>query len=357
MKFFKKVLKDIKQVEGKGATSALGVDFGSSSIKVVSLRKDDGQISLDNYGEIALGPYADKPVGEVANLSTEKTSAALSDLLDTTQLQIPEEAAAAVPLSGSLVIPLTIAASERDNLDNLVPQEVKKYIPVPLTDVYLDWQLSPNDEKDDSISVLAFVINKEVVENFTAALQTNGLNTDFYELEIFSVIRSAVEKGAEKSLIVDLGAKYLKIYGVKSADIASAEKVLAGSAHITEAIAKEYKIEFKEAEDIKRNLDLMSLENTEMKKFLYGKIDRVIASIQQMQRKLGYGNNVPVYISGGGILLTGLPEYVADKLDQEVIISQPFANVAAPEFLNSLLVETGPEYTVATGLALRHLIE
>ena len=52
--------------------SVLGIDIGSSSIKMVQLSKKNGHPVLDTYGELSLGQYAGKNIGEATNLPPEK---------------------------------------------------------------------------------------------------------------------------------------------------------------------------------------------------------------------------------------------------------------------------------------------
>ena len=59
---------------------ALGLDIGTSSIKVVQLRREKDKIILDTYGEIALGPYAGMLAGQAVHLGEEKTIEAINDV-------------------------------------------------------------------------------------------------------------------------------------------------------------------------------------------------------------------------------------------------------------------------------------
>src|SRR3990167_9163519 len=65
----------------KKEKSVLGVDIGSSSLKVVQLRKENGKAVLETYGELALGPYGGSEVGQATNLSAEQVTETLRDLL------------------------------------------------------------------------------------------------------------------------------------------------------------------------------------------------------------------------------------------------------------------------------------
>src|SRR3989344_6271991 len=65
----------------KKSKSVVGIDVGSSSIKVVQLRRKGGRAVLETYGELALGPYAGVGIGQATNLPEEKLSEALQDIM------------------------------------------------------------------------------------------------------------------------------------------------------------------------------------------------------------------------------------------------------------------------------------
>ena len=60
---------------------------------------------------------------------------------------------------------------------------------------------------------------------------------------------------------------------------------------------------------------------------------------------------------GGGSALKGILELAKNSFKTEVVLADPFAKTASPAFLANILKETGPEFAVAIGLALRKLSE
>ncbi|MCX6738578.1 MAG: hypothetical protein NT098_00815, partial [Candidatus Parcubacteria bacterium] len=58
----------------------IGLDIGSSVIKVVQVRKEQGRAVLETYGELALGPYGGFDVGRATNLPADKIVEAIKDL-------------------------------------------------------------------------------------------------------------------------------------------------------------------------------------------------------------------------------------------------------------------------------------
>jgi Tfp pilus assembly PilM family ATPase len=62
-----------------------------------------------------------------------------------------------------------------------------------------------------------------------------------------------------------------------------------------------------------------------------------------------------VIFTGGGCLLKGLKEIAVNNFQAEIEIGHPFSKVGAPEFLEKVLENMGPEFAVALGVALRKL--
>ncbi|KKS10321.1 MAG: hypothetical protein UU66_C0047G0006 [Parcubacteria group bacterium GW2011_GWB1_41_5] len=68
----KKIFGRISSLTGGNVGAAVGIDIGSSAIKVVEIKIKEGKIVLETYGSIALGPYDSLDVGRVTNLPVEK---------------------------------------------------------------------------------------------------------------------------------------------------------------------------------------------------------------------------------------------------------------------------------------------
>ena len=91
---------------------ALGIDIGSSAIKIVQLKKKNGQAILETYGELALGPYAGLSVGQAVALSPDKLASALSDLMREKEVNVTTKACGlSIPFSSSLMAVIDMAAA------------------------------------------------------------------------------------------------------------------------------------------------------------------------------------------------------------------------------------------------------
>jgi type IV pilus assembly protein PilM len=133
-------LKNLTPSAGEG--SVLGIDIGASSAKVVQLRISRGMAVLETYGEIALGPYAQQPIGKVVRLPPEKIAEALTDLMKEANVTA-KTAGLSVPFSSSLVSVIDLPKVDAESLKRIIPIEARKYIPVPVSEVSLDWFVLP----------------------------------------------------------------------------------------------------------------------------------------------------------------------------------------------------------------------
>lgn len=369
----------LKNLTGKtDEGSVVGIDIGTSAAKVVQLRSSRGIAILETYGEIALGPYADQPIGKVVKLTPEKTAQALSDLMKEANVT-SRSAGVSIPFSSSLVSILDLPKVDAESLKRIVPIEARKYIPVPVSEVSLDWFVIPHDETPDSAfdqletktkiqvkgqEVLLVAIHNDTLRTYQAVMETVGLSTSFYEIEIFSALRSALGHGLAPIMIVDLGASTTKMYIVERGIVRMTHLLTVGGQQVTEVLGRTMNWEFEKAERIKRERGLVDSsvygqeENARIKEALLSTLSRVFSEVNRVLLSYGqrYNKNVSsVVLMGGGAALPGIVAAAKESLSAEVSLADPFAHTEAPAFLGDVLREIGPGFSVTVGLGLRKL--
>lgn len=371
-------LGDLFKGFGSKDTSVVGLDIGASSIKVVQLRASRGTAILETYGEIALGPYNKEAVGRVVRLTPEKVSEALADLMREANVTA-RTGGLSIPFSSSLISVISLPKVDRDSLKRIMPIEARKYIPVPVSEVTLDWSVIPKEEGQDSafdrvnpapnpqqsgMEVLLVAIQNTVLQNYREVTKQVGVAATFYEIEIFSAIRASTGHGLAPIVIVDLGASTTKMYVVERGIVRLTHQVTVGGQHMSETLARSMGWEFDKAERIKRERGLIdsnaysSDENEKIKAAMLSTLTRIFSETNRVLLNYGqrYNKNVAhVILTGGGASLPGLREVAHSSLNAEVEISDPFSRTEAPAFLSTVLKEIGPGFSVAVGLALRML--
>lgn len=357
----------------------MGIDIGASSAKIVQLRASRGAAVLETYGEIALGPYGNVAIGKAVKLTPEKTAEALIDLMREANVTA-RAGGLSIPFSASLVMVLDLPKVGGDALKRIIPIEARKYIPIPVSEVALDWFVIPQDEAEsqsafDAVEkpapirakgqeVLLVAIHNDVLRNYQAVSAAAGLTVNFYEIEIFGAIRSSIGHGIAPILVVDLGASTSKMYVVERGVVRMTHLLSSGGQHMTENLSRSLSWEFEKAERVKRERGLVDSsaysadENDKIKAALLSTLSRVFSEIDRVLLSYGqrYNKNVShVLLTGGGASLPGLSEQAKESLHAEVLIADPFSRTDSPAFLEGVLREIGPGFAVSVGLALRKL--
>ena len=215
--------------------SVIGVDIGTSSIKVVQLRREKGRVILETYGAIALGPYAGVEIGRATALGMEKIAEALKDVIREANVT-SKDAAIAIPYSASLVSIIKIPAAAESQLASVVPIEARKYIPVPINEVQLDWFVVSDAKKhaaDGKIEVLLVAIHNDTTQKFRNIGSEATLVPAFFEIEVFSAVRASLDHGLAPIAVVDLGAATTKFYVVERGLIRESHIINHGSQDLT----------------------------------------------------------------------------------------------------------------------------
>ncbi|MEI6420163.1 MAG: type IV pilus assembly protein PilM [bacterium] len=358
-----------KKAEG----SVLGVDLGSSSIKLVQLKRKKGRAILETYGEIALGPYNNTEVGRATNLTIEKLSVALKDLVKEANVTT-NSCGLSIPISSSLIAFIKMPDVDDRQLEQMIPLEARKYIPVAASEVTINHWIIPKDESafseyqnveekptENSKDVVLVVVHNDAANKNTQIVKQAGLASSFSEIELFGSIRSVTEQSLSPQMIMDFGAGTAKIYIVERGILRASHVINRGGQDITLAISRSLSISFDEAEKVKKDNGLIGNINGVALKdivgvhtdYIFSEARRVVANYQQKYNK----NIGKVYMIGGGANLKGLTEETELNLQLPISLGHPFGKVEYPAFLENVLRDISPEFSVAVGLALRKLQE
>ncbi|HRH26624.1 MAG TPA: type IV pilus assembly protein PilM [Parcubacteria group bacterium] len=369
-------LSQITDLFAKKSGSVLGIDIGSSSIKVVQISRKNGHAILETYGELALGPYTGKGVGESVALPQEKVIEAVKDMLKEKEVNITTmSCGVAIPFASSLMAVIEMPDVSRKELEQMIPIEARKYVPVPISEVTLDWYVIPKDKNAEplvpadpnapkpksTIEVLIVALHNDTINKYKNIVTNTGLDVGFFEIEIFSTMRSVLDDETKPVLVVDMGASSTKLYMVERGILRASHMVERGSYDITDELSKSLGISLTDAEYLKREKGLIGETNGIALKnvasftlnYIFTEADRFILTYQKKYNK----DVSKVILVGGGSALKGVVPFAKEILETEVLAGDPFSKVVAPAFLEQVLKETGPEFAVAVGVALRKLQE
>ncbi len=346
----------------------IGVDIGSSSIKIVELKKERGAIALSTYGELALGPRIGKSAGATVPLDPDQIASALIELMREAHIE-SRSAVITIQSSASLLFTMQLPVSAESSLADIIPNEARKYIPVPMSDVTLNWSVipvhvtdsfTPHDGQEiarESITILVAAIRNDALggyKNMSAQAEIKPLH---YEMEIFSGLRATLHNELSPIAVIDCGASQTRVAIVQYGTVMKYHSINKGGSFLTESIVRSLSIAFDRAEEIKRSEGLLvqKVQHPEAQKILQSQIDTLLAEIKMsiFEFEKEYHTALDsVYLIGGGAMLPGFSEYVATALGISVKIGHPFDKVQNPDFLDPVLDHVGPSFAIACGAAL-----
>jgi type IV pilus assembly protein PilM len=205
-------------------------------------------------------------------------------------------------------------------------------------------------------------IHKETIARYQKIAELARVHVSFFEIEIFSTVRATLERGLGTVAIIDVGFSSTKLYLVEHGVIRRSHNVNKGTGDITHAIAKSMGLSMGHAEELKRTMNVHSQENSNEEihtvasvtlRYIFTEVSRMVLDFEKKTRK----PINKILFTGGGALLGGLLDFAREHFDIEVEVANPFKKVETPAVLQDLLFRTGPEFSVAIGIALRKLEE
>ena len=338
--------------------SFLGVDIGTSTIKVVELTRWGRKKSLKNYGEMRSEVLYDKPFRTAEKssllLSAKDIARALRGILQEAKIKT-KDAIFSIPDFSSFFTHFELPPMSKEELSEAVQYEARKHVPLPFSEVTFDWQILNKKRfglPKEAARILMVVVPNELINQYQEIARLSNLSLSALEAEVFGLIRSSLGDKKESVVILDMGAQTTTINVVKKGVLQSSRSIDIGGGSFTERIAQSLSINRKEAEEKKRTQGFFPQE---LKTILAPLLDTVVVEIRQAMGDFKEQEIQRIVLGGGSSLLPGLKEYLKESLNITVELVDPFRSVFYPSLLEGTIKEMGPSYGVAVGMALRGL--
>lgn len=338
--------------------SFLGVDIGTSTIKVVELSRWGTKRNLKNYGAIRSEVLYDKPFRTAEKssllLSSKDIARALLGILEEAKIET-KDAVFSIPDFSSFFTHFELPAMTKEELPEAVQYEARKHIPLPFSEVTFDWQILNKKRfglPKEPVKILMVAVPNELINQYQEIASLAKLQLSTLEAEVFGLIRSSLKNEKESVVILDMGAQTTTINVVKKGVLQSSRSIDIGGGILTQRIAQSLSIGRKEAEEKKMAEGLLSKE---LKTVLGPLLDTVVMEIKRATQELEAKEVQRVVLGGGSSLLLGFKEYLKEELNMETEFIDPFRFVFYPPVLEDTIKEMGLSYAVAVGMALRGL--
>lgn len=341
----------------------VGLDLGSHTIKAVQLKKEkDAEHCLVDFG---FAPAPALALSSDSEIDFAAYSKALGQFFQDNKFTT-RNVVAALPESQIFTRVIEMPLLSEKELDNAMKWEAEQYIPVPLKEVSLDYQVLERFEESGRkkvMQVLLVAAPLTLVKKYLKILEEAKLNSLGLETETIAAARSLVgtDPKGPTSLVTNIGAATTDISIVSRGKIRFTRSISTGGEAFARAVAEDLGFEMERAEEYKRNYGLEE-------ELLEGKVMRSIKPIfdvvvSEITRSISYYASYQprdkierVILGGGTASLPGILVYLAAALNIEVQLGDPWKMVAVSKDQNRKQMEDiGPSFAVAVGLALKEL--
>jgi len=339
----------------------IGVDIGSTSIKLIKLKGGKDKYELEYIG---IAPLPSEAIVDNSLMGTSAVVDGLKSLFDGLGIQTIKDAASSVSGNSVIIRKITLSAMSPETLEDEIQWEAEQYIPFDINDVNIDFQLLEPDENDPSrMSVLLVASKKDIINDYQSVFAEAGLKLVLVDVDVFAV-QNAFEMNYnpdpdEIYALVNIGANMMNLNVVKGGYSLFTRDVQMGSGLYTEDIQKKMGVSSDEAEKMKVSADMNSATD------LLDSIARVNDTLSlEIRRSLDFYNSnalegkiAKVILSGGGCRTLNVVKAVTERLNLPVEVMNPFSQIKYDEkkFEKEFLAEIAPQMVVAVGLASRRL--
>jgi len=394
------------------ATSYLGVDIGTSSIKLVELENYKNQARLKTYG------YADVSVN-ILSSAIERNNQAVADYINQIASRAhiqTRQVVAALPTFSVFNFIINLPAMPKKDLDAAIKWEAKKFIPVPLEEMILDWKILGNkkiktpikkaaDNKgldkvmnpaskdedmfqslkdstdalakkeegqdkdkfnyekaaiksDSNYRILLTAAPKNLVARYIDIFKRAKFNLLSLETEAFALSRSLLGNDMSTVMIVDIGATNADICVIEEGVPVLNRGIDTGGDFITKTIMNSLNVNKDRAEQFKRDFGLSTAGDRNVPEVIQKSLNSIINEIKfvfELYQRQGSNTIDKIILTGGSAFLPNLPKYLADLLNMQVIIGDPWDRIIYPMDIKPILQEIGPRMAVSIGLAMRDI--
>jgi type IV pilus assembly protein PilM len=346
--------------------SQLGIDIGSSNIKIAQLRPKDDQFVLETYGLVNTSYQI---ANKESSTSVKETAEILKNLVQRAGVTC-KKVIASLPNNSVFTSVIDMPKIPDSELKTAVEFEAKKYVPLPLAEVALSWSIiqekkpkilkdtnlgAYKSETESRIKVLLTAVPTAVIDNYLKVFKMADLEVLALEIEALSLIRSLVAEDADNTILIDIGAKSTSINLVDDGYLRLSKNLNVGGETITTSIAQSLSVNQARAEQFKKDFGLgANSTSTQIPQVMRPILDIIKNEASQLINLFeSRGQKIDkIILTGGGSKLPSLKEYFS-VLGKTMVLADPWVKVNYPSDLKPLIGPLGPNLAVAVGLAMR----
>jgi type IV pilus assembly protein PilM len=342
-----------------GSKETIGLDIGSSFLKVVQLKEKKGMYELEAFDMLPLPPEL---IVEGSIIDSLRLMEAIKELMKKAKIRAKSTVVGIAGHAAVIIRRIVLPEMGEDELSESIKFEAEQYVPFDVEDVNIDFQILGPTEEPGQMDVMLVAVKKDIINEYTSAVKEAGLNAVVVDVNAFALgnmyeVNYEIEPDRNVAL-VNIGANTINLNILKGGDSVFTRDSSMGSGIHTEALQKEFNLSFESAERLKMGEAVENVSDEEADAVLVAASDELIGEIS---RSLDYFRSTAfqeeiheVVLSGGGALIKGFPALLTERAGLEVKLAEPFKNINIPgKFDPAYIEDMSCMAGVAVGLALR----
>ncbi len=346
------------------ASSYLGVDIGTTSIKIVEVRKGKTRPQIVNYGLLESSGYLSR-----ANQALQTSGLKIfeNDVIEFLKTAVREmgtgarEAFASLPPFSVFTTVVDFPQMDPKEVEKAMVYQARQYVPLPLSEVALDWTKVAEYQDDKGLShqkILLTSVPKEQIEKYQRIFKAAGLTLRALEVENVSLAR-ITGNDPTPTMVVDIGSQSTGIVFLEGGHLVWSAQTDFASASLTQALATSLGVNPLRAEELKKERGIIGTgPSYELSTIMLPNLDVIINEVKKAQ--FAYLQQFPaarkierVVLSGGGANLLGIEKYFERDFGVPAVKATPFLQFEYASELAPIVTELNPVMSVALGLCLK----
>jgi type IV pilus assembly protein PilM len=342
----------------------VGLDIGSSSVKVVECAVKNRGIDLLNVGVAPLPPEA---IVQGAFLNSGAIAEAIQEAIGNAGIKT-KNVATAVSGHSVIVKKVNLPSMTRDELEESIRWEAEQYIPFDINEVNLDFQILEGTEVEGQMDVLLVAAKKDLIDDYVQVITEGGLVLSVMDVAAFAAENAFTANydvdPDEVVALVNIGAQVVNINIVTGGAPAFTRDISTGGSVYTEEIQKALSVGWEEAERMKiggaageESQDVVPQEVEDaMRSVTETVLGEISRSLDFFAATAAESRISRVFVSGGGSKVSGLEAAFQGKTNLPVQRLNPLERISVSSKVDpDLLEEIAPSLAVSLGLALRRI--
>lgn len=350
----------------KRSKGAIGIDIGSSSVKIMELKQTKKGFALTNFG---MAPLPEEAIVEGALMNSNAVEEKIRDIITASKITAKY---ATICVSGHSVIikKITLPFMSKDELKESIQWEAEQYIPFDIKDVNIDAQILDNsDPASGKMDVILVAAKSDLVNDYSAVIRNAGLEPTIVDVAAFALQNSFEQNYGinphDAIVLVNIGAASTNINIISKGKSVFTRDLNVGGKNYTEEIQKQMNISYEQAEALKisgNTEDASEKTDTLIPQEVGSIIKAVSESVgAELQRTIEFylqsaqdETISTIYLSGGTARIYGLSDVIENRLKVQAAIMNPLKNIAIDEEFDVKFLESiSPMLSICSGLAMR----